>query len=62
MKTVVDPDECISCMLCTSIAPDAFEEDDSGLVIGLDDVDDDLRDDVEEAMDACPTDAITIED
>ncbi len=61
MKVVVDPDTCLGCGLCESIAPQIFElgEEVYAKVI-MDPVPEQLRDIVEEALNECPEEAISI--
>jgi ferredoxin len=62
IRVVVDRDICQNHGQCVFAAPQVFELDDDGELVQLqDEVDDDLRDNVEEAADVCPTQAITIE-
>ena len=58
MKVYVDPELCISCGLCTSIAPEVFELGDDGFAEADNTQAEENRDEVEEAIDSCPTDAI----
>jgi ferredoxin len=62
MKTVVDPDLCTGCELCVDTCPDVFEMEDDIAVAKVDQVPDGLEDDVREAADACPAEAISVED
>ncbi|MGI5852587.1 MAG: ferredoxin [Clostridiales bacterium] len=59
MKVFVDQDLCISCGLCISICEDVFSwnEDDKAEAID-DEIPEDLVEDVEEAVESCPTEAI----
>ncbi|MGZ4603342.1 MAG: ferredoxin [Kineosporiaceae bacterium] len=62
MKVVVDRDVCQNHGQCVFAAPQVFELDEDGeLVVLQEEVDKSLRDDVEEATDVCPVQAITIE-
>ncbi len=57
---VVDQDACIGCGLCTEICPEVFQlVDDKSVVIGPDKCG---SCDIEEAVDSCPAEAITLED
>jgi ferredoxin len=59
---VVDRDLCQNHGQCVFAAPQVFELDDDGELVQLqDEVGEDLRANVEEAADVCPTQAITIE-
>jgi len=63
MKAFVDKDTCIGCGLCPSISPDIFRMDDDGLAIAEDvEISDDMLAEANEAVEACPTAAITIDD
>ncbi len=62
IKVLVDMDVCQNHGQCVFSAPQVFELDDDGdLVILQEDVDESLRDNVEEAADVCPVQAITVE-
>ena len=62
IKVVVDRDVCQNHGQCVFSAPQVFELDDDGELVQLqDEVGEDLRPNVEEAADVCPTQAITIE-
>ncbi len=62
IKVVVDRDVCQNHGQCVFAAPQVFELDEDGeLVVLQEEVDESLRDDVEEATDVCPVQAITIE-
>ncbi len=59
-KPVVDQNECIGCGLCADLCPEVFQlVDEKSIVIGPDKCD---TCDIEEAVDACPVEAITLED
>ncbi len=55
----VNKDLCISCGSCVAIAPENFDFDDEGLAEVKKN---EINDDVKDAAEACPTDAIEIED
>jgi len=62
VKVVVDFDVCQSNALCMEIAPEVFEVREDGLLYLLDEhPGEELRARVEEAVDTCPTQAISIE-
>ncbi|MFI7498092.1 ferredoxin [Streptomyces sp. NPDC049687] len=61
MKVVVDMNKCQDHGQCVFAAPDVFHLDESGRLAYLSDPDDALRDEVEEAADVCPLQAIRIE-
>lgn len=54
-------EDCIGCGQCGMMVPEVFEVEDIAKVI-VDHVDKDLVKDVEEAIEACPTGAITWEE
>ena len=54
MNACVNDDACIGCGLCTNIAPAVFELNDVGKAYALD-----TAEAVQEAIDACPTAAIS---
>ena len=63
MKVVVDPSLCADHGLCVFAAPEVFRLDDAGkLAYEAGDLEEVLRDKVEEAADICPLQAITVED
>lgn len=62
MKVVVDMNKCQDHGQCVFAAPDVFRMDDEGRLAYLPAPDDALRDEVEEAADVCPLQAIRIED
>ena len=61
MKIVVDYDECASNAVCMGIAPEVFEVRDDGFLYVLDEhPGEELREQVRQAANGCPTGAITI--
>ncbi|MDQ0957390.1 MULTISPECIES: ferredoxin [unclassified Streptomyces] len=60
MKVVVDMNKCQDHGQCVFAAPDVFSLDDGRLAY-VPDADEALRDEVEEAADVCPLQAIRIE-
>ncbi|MFI9601362.1 ferredoxin [Streptomyces sp. NPDC004069] len=62
MKVVVDMNKCQDHGQCVFAAPDVFSFDDAGRLAYVSDPDDALREEVEEAADVCPLQAIRIED
>jgi ferredoxin len=62
VKVVVDRDLCADHGQCVFAAPEVFQLDDDGkLVYEAGELDEGLRDRVEEAADVCPMQAITVE-
>ena len=62
MKVRVDPELCTGCGPCAEICPEVFEMRDDKSVVLLGEVPAELQDSVREAVDACPTGAIIIEE
>lgn len=59
MKVTIDEDLCTGCGLCETICPDVFELNDDGIAEVIGEVDEDLKDDVQEAIDSCPVECIS---
>lgn len=63
MKVVVNRDNCIGCGACESIEPSVFQLDDEGISAVMQDA---LKDadpeNIEEAINSCPTSAIEKQD
>lgn len=62
MKTRVIPEKCIGCTLCVGTCPEVFEMDDDLAIAKVEDVPAGLEDDVREAAEGCPTEAIEVEE
>ena len=63
MKAAIDRDACIGCELCATICSDVFEMDDEDIAkVIADPVPEENEDDVQEAAESCPTEAILIEE
>ena len=63
MKATVDKDTCIACGLCPSISPECFEiEDDGKAGFIVDEAPAGTEDEVREAAESCPVDAIAVEE
>lgn len=61
MKVEVNKDLCIGCGACTTIATDIFELDDDGLAkVVKDQIEDSEKEDVIDASESCPTEAIEV--
>ncbi|QGQ44992.1 ferredoxin [Metabacillus sediminilitoris] len=65
--TVVDQDTCIACGACGATAPEIFDYNDEGIAFaildnntGITEVPDELKEDLEDALDGCPTDSIKV--
>lgn len=65
--TIVDQETCIACGSCGACAPDIFDYDDEGVAyVLLDDnqgtaeVPEEYADDLDDALDGCPTDSIKV--
>lgn len=62
MKVHVDMNLCQSHGECVSIAPDVFELGDDDVLVWREEVSEDRRAAIEEAVNVCPMMAISIED
>ena len=63
LKVYVDQDLCISCGLCISICDDVFSWNDDDKAQAIDEeIPEELADEVEEAVESCPTEAIKYQD
>jgi ferredoxin len=62
MKVEVDMNLCQSHGECVLVAPDVFELGDDDVLVWQEQVSDDRRSVVQDAVDACPMMAIRIED
>jgi ferredoxin len=61
MRIVLDESKCSSLGMCEAVAPDLFEVgDDGALHLLVVEPPDDRRADVEEAIAACPTGALSL--
>jgi ferredoxin len=60
MKVEVDQDVCVGAGGCEAIAPDIFEVKDGKARVIVDNIPEDQETKVHEAVDACPTGAISI--
>ncbi len=61
VKTKIIRDLCIGCSLCTSACPSVYEMDDEDkAIVIVDEVPADMEDEVRQAADDCPTDAIEV--
>lgn len=62
MKIIVDREKCTGLGICESLAPEVFEIDDDGdLVLKEADVSGSDLDQVQAAVDGCPTAALRLE-
>lgn len=66
--TMINQETCIACGACGAAVPEIFDYDDEGLAFvhldennGIAVVPEDLHDDLEDAMDGCPTQSILVE-
>lgn len=61
-KIEVNQGTCIGCGACVQIAPDYFKFSDNGTAVPIKEMVDEVDNLVVEAMESCPTSAISIED
>lgn len=62
MKVEINKEACIGCGACQMIAPEVFEINDDGVSTVLtEEIEKDLEEKVNEAVDSCPTSAIKVE-
>lgn len=62
-KVEVNKDLCIGCGACQAIASEVFEIDDDGLAkVISNSVEEDIKEDVIDAAEGCPTNAIIVEE
>ena len=62
MKVVVNRDNCIGCGACEAICPEVFNLDDDGLsTVKCDNFKDIDENSIQEAVESCPTSAISKE-
>ncbi len=66
--TVVDQETCIACGACGAAAPEIFDYNDEGVAFvildeneGTAEVAEGLFDDLDDAVEGCPTDSIKVE-
>ncbi len=63
MKVEVDKDKCIGCGACTTIVPEVFELNDEGFsYVKTDEYNETKKEDILDAAESCPTDAIIIKE
>lgn len=63
IKVTIDHDLCIGDGICETICPQVFELRDDGLAYVIDEnPSEDLRDEIQEAVDGCPTECIFLEE
>ncbi|NQS76028.1 MAG: ferredoxin [Peptococcaceae bacterium] len=62
MRVTVDQELCISCGACIDVCPEVFDwnDDDKAHSI-VDEVPEELEDEAREALESCPTEAISEE-
>jgi ferredoxin len=66
--TIVNQETCIACGACGAAAPEIFDYNDEGIAFvlldeneGTEEVPEDLHDDLDDAMEGCPTESIKVE-
>lgn len=62
-KVVINKDKCLDCGMCVGIESDVFDFDDDGLAkVNNDNINDDNKENVNNAIDSCPVAAIEVVD
>ncbi len=63
MKVKINRENCIGCGSCQAIAPEVFELDDEGFAtVKTNEIDEDIEEDVTDAVEGCPTSAIVTDE
>lgn len=60
-KIVVDPELCTGCGTCEDIAPDYFKVGDDGIAEVIKQYDEKDKDLIQDAIESCPSQAISIQ-
>lgn len=67
--TKIDQDTCIACGSCSAEAPDVYAENEQGIAFslldenkGVTEISADFLEDVEYAVESCPTDSVLVSD
>ena len=59
MELQINKDKCLGCGMCVGINPDVFDFDDDGLArVDNSKISEDNKDEVKNAIDSCPVNAI----
>lgn len=59
MKVKVNPELCIACGACISLAPDVYDWGEDDKAVALEgEVPPELEDEAQDALESCPTEAI----
>ena len=63
MNLKIDQDKCLRCGMCTGTAMDVFEFDDEGNIkINEENITEEYKESIEDAINSCPVGAIEKED
>jgi ferredoxin len=55
-------EDCIACEQCVEICPEVFDMGDEFAEVIVDEIPEEYEEDVQEAAEVCPTEAIIVED
>ena len=61
-KVVINKDKCLGCGMCVGIESDVFDFDDGLAKVNNDNINDDNKENVNNAIDSCPVAAIEVVD
>ena len=62
MKVFVDEDICTLCGICTDICPEVFELSETSCIVKPTEITEEIAEKVNEAVESCPVEAITVEE
>ncbi len=60
MRVIIDPELCIGCESCVDFLPEVFEMEDELAIVIEEEVPEEMHDKIQEAIELCPVEAISI--